>query len=196
MNSFSDDESESNTTATSAASSVGGGLQGQQDQRTLRAQKRQESMNTAAAAQSSTPAPIVRGRNRPKSPANSNSGVASNSGSGSNIVVQKAMVRSVFEQYCEAGEDEDEEVVTPQGLQELCVDYGTFLPLADILTAMKNIDANFDGVFQYEEFMVWWRNNPFRCVIGLLIACCYLCDVLYLAVGDVKVSLILVCCGQ
>ena len=183
MNSFSDDESESNTTATSAASSVGGGLQGQQDQRTLRAQKRQESMNTAAAAQSSTPAP-------------SNSGVASNSGSGSNIVVQKAMVRSVFEQYCEAGEDEDEEVVTPQGLQELCVDYGTFLPLADILTAMKNIDANFDGVFQYEEFMVWWRNNPFRCVIGLLIACCYLCDVLYLAVGDVKVSLILVCCGQ
>lgn len=154
---FSDDESESNTTATSASSGLVAG-----DQRTLRAQKRKEALDSAAAS-SPAVAPVVRGKNRSMSPANT-TGTGGGSG-GSNIVVHKAMVRNVFEQYNEAGEaanGETEDIITPQGLQELCLDYGTFLSMDDIVMAMKSVDANFDGVFQYEEFMVWWRNNPFR----------------------------------
>lgn len=100
---------------------------------------------------------------RGKSPANTLAEHA-----GSNIAVQKAMVRVVFERYCEAGPqegDEGEGVITPQGLQELCLDHGTYLSPGDVLVAMKDVDGNLDEVFQYEEFMVWWRNNPFRCAL-------------------------------
>jgi len=144
LGAFSDDESEANTTVTTASSAG-------PDQRTLRAQKRKEAQQNPATEKAT---PVVRG----KSPGNTPE--QGKGGSSSNIAVQKANVRVVFERYCEVDKS-GEDVITPLGLQELCVDYGTFLSLDEVLTAMKTVDDNFDGVFQYEEFMVWWRNNPF-----------------------------------
>jgi hypothetical protein len=152
LGAFSDDESEANTTVTTASSAG-------PDHRTLRAQKRKESQHNTAAVDTKAN-PVVRG----KSPANT---PADKGSSGSNIAVQKANVRVVFEKYCEE-DNSGEDVITPQGLQELCLDYGTYLSLDDVLIAMKDVDKNFDGVFQYEEFMVWWRNNPFGCVFLLI----------------------------
>ncbi len=67
----------------------------------------------------------------------------------------KPLVRQVFEQY----EKGQRGFLDLHDIQELCYDFGTYLPLEDIHLAMNGLDSNGDGSLQYEEFMVWWRSN-------------------------------------
>ena len=154
---FSDDESESNTTATSVTTASSAGAR--TDHRKLRAQKRKEFQTNNV----ETETPVVRGKSPANTPAKNNQ--ANVGTGGSNIIVQKANVRAVFEKYCEDPSQSGDDIITPQGLQELCLDYGTYMSLADIHITMNNHGSK-KGIFQYEEFMVWWRNNPFRLVFS------------------------------
>lgn len=67
----------------------------------------------------------------------------------------KPLVRIVFEKYDVSRKG----YLSLNELQEICYDYGTYLPMEDIRVAMHGLDSNGDGSLQYEEFMVWWRSN-------------------------------------
>lgn len=71
----------------------------------------------------------------------------------------RPLVRIMFDKY----DKNKVGLVHMAELQELCYDCGTYLPIADLRTAVRNIDSSGKDALSYEEFMVWWRmNDKFR----------------------------------